>query len=242
MTELTLFHDLNLAGIKLIRRSARLLGLVALTAAPLTATASFTVYRGGLAVEAQWRKDAGMTQLDTFESYAIGAQIAALPALGLQFDRLQGGGFPVIYLHGEDDTHPYGQKHLGNFPNGINDINRFDDIIGRVTAGSVITAIGFWNGDGQDDTYVLTVFDIVGKSLGTIGARKGTFAGFISDNPVDHVSWEGHTGDGWDHLDALQTNVHAALVPEPQLLGLTALAILLCGRRRLICSLPTSEA
>ena len=114
-----------------------------------SALAAFVTYNGGTAVESDWQTDAGTTVLEDFESYAVGTQISSLPALGVDFDTLAGGGFPVIYNHGGGT--PYGPLHLANFPNGINEINRWDDIVLHVIPGVQITALGFWNGDGQSD-------------------------------------------------------------------------------------------
>ena len=161
--------------------------------------------------ESSWRTAAGTTFFEDFESYSVGETISELPTLGVGFTELSGGGFPNIYHHPEDVT-PYGRNHLGNFPHGINGINRWNDITMIVLPGYTITAVGFWNGDGQSDTLVASAYDINGAYLGEVGAFKGRFAGFISDVPISRVVFDGDTGDGWNHLDGLQTN---ATVPLP---------------------------
>jgi hypothetical protein len=189
---------------------------------------AYTTYNGGLAEESEWQLDAGVTLLEDFESYSIGTQISELPSLGVSFDTLDGGGYPHIYRHGSTTT-PYGNYHLGNFPNGINSINRWDDIIMRVLPGYEITAFGYWNGDGQSDTLIATAYDYSDNIIGSVGAFKGTFAGFISDVAISYVVFDGDTGDGWNHLDGLQTNV----VPVPAAIWLLSTGLLgLVGLRR----------
>jgi hypothetical protein len=190
---------------------------------------AFTTYNGGITTELDWRTDVGSTAFEDFESYSVGTQISELPALGIRFDSLAGGGFPNIYQHGAAVT-PYGNKHLGNFPNGFQPIDRWGDIVLHVLPGYEITAMGYWNGDGQSDTLVATVYDFSGNVLGSVGAFKGTFAGFNADVPISHVIFDGNTGDGFNHLDGLQTNV----VPIPGavwLLG-TGLIGLVAMRRK----------
>ena len=188
--------------------------------------AGFITYNGGSDAESVWQTAAGFTALDDFESYSVGAQISSLPALGIGFDTLAGGGFPTIYNHHECCVTPYGTRHLANFPNGINEINRWDDITLYVLPEYQVTALGFWNGDGQRDTLVASVYDASDNLLGSVGAYKGTFAGFISDVAIARVVFDGDTGDGWNHLDGLQTNVAARVsIPAPTTLALFFLGI-----------------
>lgn len=181
------------------------------TTASNSASAAFVTYNGNTTAESAWQTDAGSTVLENFESYAIGTQISSLPALGIGFATLAGGGHPNIYNHGGGT--PHGPLHLGNFPNGINEINRWDDIVLNVLPGSQITALGFWNGDGQSATLVATAYDSSNNVLGSVGAFHGTFAGFVSDTLISRVVFDGNTGDGWNHLDGLQTNVTPVPVP-----------------------------
>ena len=184
--------------------------------------ASFVTYSGGTSAESDWQAAAGTTLLEDFESYSIGAQISSLPALGIEFDSLGGGGFPNIYNHPPSiTTTPYGSRQLANFPNGLNEINRYDDIVLRVLPGYEITALGFWNGDGQAATLNATVYDASDNLLGSIGAFKGAFAGFTSDVAVSRIVFDGNTGDGFNHLDGLQTNasIPSSSVPEPTTTG-----------------------
>lgn len=194
-----------------------------------SSAALIATFNGGVAEENSWRSAAGITALEDFEGFPIGTQIPNLPALGVEFDTLAGGGFPQIYNHFEANS-PYGTQHLGNFPNGINAINRFDDIVLNVMSGKQITALGFWNGDGQADTLVASVFDSNMGLLGSIGAFKGTFAGFLSDVPIASVVFDGNTGDGWNHLDGLQTNsMRLVAVPVPATLPLFVPGLIMIG-------------
>ena len=86
--------------------------------------------------------------------------------------------------------------------------------------------MGFWNGDGQQDTLVAFAYDGSGALLGTAGAFSGGFAGFVSDVPIGWVRFDGNTGDGWNHLDGLQVNS----VPEPATLSLTLLGVAILAR------------
>lgn len=182
--------------------------------------------------ETLWQAAAAPTALEDFESYAVGAQISTLVGLGIDFDVLEGGGYPAIYQHGSDVT-GYGRKQLGNFPNGTNSINRWDDIVLRPSAGYDLYALGFFNGDGQYDTFRAYAYDASDQLLGSIGAYTGNFAGFTSDVPVAYVSFDGNTGDGWNHLDGLQTGVAlSGDVPEPGSFILLSIGCaVLCLRR-----------
>jgi len=193
------------------------------------ALAAFVTYTGNSAVELNWQIAAGTTTLENFESYTAGTQISSLPALGISFDPLAGGGYPQTYQFGGT---PHGPMQLGNFPNGINEINRWDDIVLRVLPGFEITALGFWNGDGQRDTLVATAYDASNNILGFVGSFKGTFAGFVSDIAISRVVFSGITGDGWNHLDGLQTNAISSVpVPAAFWLFLSGLVALLKYRR-----------
>lgn len=127
----------------------------ALALVPGPAFADFDSYVG----EAAWRVAAGTTHIEDFESYGVGTQFTQLPGLGVSFAELAGGGYPVIYQHFEPNVTPYGSKHLGNFPNGINAINRYAPIVLMPQPGLRLTALGFYNGDGQADTMVATAYD-----------------------------------------------------------------------------------
>ena len=200
---------------------ARLCGIALTVSAVLAfpaAAASFATYHD----EAQWQAAAGTSNLETFESYSVGTQVSSLPLLGVAFAEVAGGGFPVIYNHFENDT-PYGSHHLANFPQGINEINRYADIVLFPLPGREIFAIGFYNGDGQADTMVATAYGAANDVLGAVGAFKGTFAGMISSAPIAKVVFGGLTGDGWNHIDGLQV----AAVPEPSKITLVAAGLLL---------------
>ena len=191
--------------------------------------ATFTTFNGGQPAESDWRAAAGATKLEDFEAFAVGTQVPDLPALGIRFETLDGGGFPQIYNHFEPNS-PYGTQHLGNFPNGINATNRFDDIVLTVLDDAMITALGFWNGDGQADTLVATAFDADMNELGSVGAFKGTFAGFVSHTAIAMVVFDGDTGDGWNHLDGLQTNSVKKMngIAEPSTLAIFGFGLLIC--------------
>ncbi len=216
-------------------RTPKLLGIlcsVVLATAANGSSASFVTYTGDLSAETDWQAAAGTTSLEDFESYQDDTQIPILATLGIGFDPLAGGGFPNTYLFSEGP--PHGPMHLANFPNGINSINQWDDIVLYVLPGYEITALGFWNGDGQSDTLVATAYDASDNILGSVGAFKDTFAGFISDIPISRLVFSGNTGDGWNHLDGLQTNAVEA-VPLPAamwLLGSGLLGLLGITRRK----------
>ena len=55
-----------------------------------------------------------------------------------------------------------------------------------------------------------------------MGAFKSTFKGFVSMVPVAQVVFDGNTGDGWNHLDGLQTSP----VPLPAALPMLSAALL----------------
>lgn len=205
---------------------AALLGAVA-----SSAQANFTVFNGGLAAETSWQASVGATVLENFESFTEGTQIQSLPALHLTFDELAGGGYSQTYRF---NSTPHGPMQLGNFPNGINAINQWNDIFARPTAGFTLHSMGFWNGDGQSATLFAVAYDSSGNLLGSAGALNGTFAGFVSDTPVAWVKFEGDTGDGWNHLDGLQVNAVAA-IPEPETYAMLLAGLGLLGfaaRRR----------
>ncbi len=195
-----------------------------------SASASFQTFSGGLSEEAAWRSAVGTFALESFESYPDGTAIQSLPALGIRFDELAGGGYPQAYVFG---TTPYGPTHLGNFPNGINWVNQWNDIVVYPLPGATLTALAYWNGDGQADTLVARAYDSSDNLLGTIGAFHDTFAGFISSVPVAKMVFDGITGDGWNHLDGLQTSAvsgQGGAVPEPP-----TVLMLLSGALGLAC-------
>jgi hypothetical protein len=192
---------------------------VAALALSSAAHAGFGTFNGYQSAEAEWRTSVGATLLESFEDYANGTQIAQLPSLQVRFDALAGGGHPQAYAFGGT---PHGLMHLGNFPAGINAINRWNDIVMRPFPGFTLHAVGFWNGDGQADTLQAHAYDVNGLLLGSVGAFKGSFGGFISSTPVAWVRFDGQTGDGWNHLDGLQVNA----VPEPRSVLLLALGVL----------------
>ncbi|MFN0196966.1 MAG: hypothetical protein ACKVT0_09475 [Planctomycetaceae bacterium] len=205
--------------LKCIGRQRRHLFLLALLALIVDApnhdaAASVITYNGGTTEESDWQSAAAPTSLENFSSYSAGTQISSLPALGISFATLDGGGFPVTYAFGGT---PHGPMQLANFPNGINAINQFDDIVLNVLPGFQITAFGFWNGDGQSDTLTATAYDELNNVIGSVGAFKGTFGGLIADTSIASIVFDGNTGDGWNHLDGLQTNAIPAVpgVPEP---------------------------
>jgi len=210
-----------------MRRTLRIAAILLAGAAVSTpASAAFLVFDGGLSAEALWRDAAGPTALEDFESYAEGTQISSLSSVNLVFDELDGGGHSQAYRFGGT---PHGPMQLGNFPNGINEINRWDDIVARPSSGFVLRSLGFWNGDGQRDTFFAFAYDGSGALIGSVGAFSGAFAGFVSDTPIASVRFEGDTGDGWNHLDGLQVNA----VPEPSSALLLAMGVtLLAGGRR----------
>lgn len=173
--------------------------------------ATFTTFTD----EAKWQDAVGTSALEDFETQSPDDQIKSLPALNITFDELEGGGFPQIYVHDSDPT-GYGTQHLGNFPNGINTTNQFDDLVIRAGAGFELLGLGFWNGDGQTDPITATVYDAKDQVLGMISAVTGTFAGFTTDMQVSRVVFDGNTGDGWNHIDGLQTaTASAAPIPVP---------------------------
>lgn len=186
-----------------------------------SALATFTVFN----TEGAWQSTVGPTVLEDFESYTEGTQIPSLPALHLTFDELAGGGHPQAFAFGGiPNTTPYGSMHLGNFPNGVtNNINRWNDIVTRPSLGFSLFALGFWNGDGQADTLVAAAYGSQGQLLGSIGAFKGTFAGFLSDVPVAWVTFDGNTGDGFNHLDGLQVNATSIAEPNALLMMITGI-------------------
>ena len=186
------------------------------------ASAAFSTFSS----EGLWKAAAGNEKLEDFESYVLNAQITALPMLGVTFAELAGGGFPVIYRHFESNVTPYGSKHLGNFPNGINAINRYAPIVLLPQQGLQITALGYYNGDGQAATMVATAYDSNNVVLGTVGAFKGAFGGFVSATPVAKVVFGGVTGDGWNHIDGLQ--ISTAPIPEPSTLSMFGVGIIFC--------------
>jgi hypothetical protein len=201
------------------------------------AQAGLTTYAGNSTTEAAWRLAAGTTALETFESYATNSQLSELPALGIGFDTLSGGGAPNIYNHWDCCRTPYGSKQLANFPNGIGGPNQWSDIALNVLSGYEITALGFWNGDGQNATLTASIYDVSGNFIGSVGAFSGTFAGFVSDLAISRVVFGGNTGDGWNHLDGLQTNQVLAApassnVPEPSSIILLSLALAGLGATR----------
>jgi hypothetical protein len=174
--------------------------------------------------ESNWQSAAGLTALEDFQSYSAGTQITMLPNLGISFDVLAGGGHPQTYNFGGT---PHGSMQLGNFPNGINQTNRYDDIVLRSMTGYQMFGLGYWNGDGQNSTFVANAYDSSGNLLGSVGAGKGQFAGFTSGTAISRVVFVGNSPgtDGWNHLDGLQT---AVVIPEPStalLLGMGLVSI-----------------
>ena len=220
--------------------------IAVLAAAAPASAAFFSTYTGGTADETAWRTAAGSYVLETFNSFVQGTSIPSLPALGVKFDLISPTngctscppGYPAIYTH--DNNTPSGGTQLSNMPVGgfpnVNYINA--DIMLRVLPGYTITALGYWNGDPQGPM-TITVYDALDNVLGSVSAAINTsssfnsstltFAGFVSDVPFDHILFEGNTGDGYNHIDDLQTNAVVTAAPEPGAAGLFAAALLLIG-------------
>ena len=216
----TTMHRLSLRYV-----AGSLVTSAALALIPAAGHAAFNSYGN----EGTWRAAVVTFNFEDFESYAVGTQFTSLPGLGVSFAELIGGGYPNIYQHFQNTT-PYGSKHLANFPNGINAINRYAAIILMPQFGVQLTALGFFNGDGQADTMIATAYDSNDNALGSVGAFKGAFAGFVSSTPVAKVVFGGNTGDGWNHIDGLQT--HTAAVPEVSTFWMLALGVVALGAKR----------
>src|SRR5262249_53100196 len=105
--------------------------LLVVTIASSYAEAAFVTYSN----EAAWQAAASPTHLEDFESYPGGAQITTLPALGVSFEPLAGGGFPSTYFFPSGDT-THGPMHLANFLNQNPEAgHRYDDIVMNVLSG-----------------------------------------------------------------------------------------------------------
>ena len=178
----------------------------------------------------------GAVALENFEGYLAGTPISSLPGLGVAFDPLAGGGQPSTYLHPVDNT-GYGRMHLANFTNNNpTAYPRNNDIVLTVASGYLITALGFWNGDGQSSIYRADIYDASNNvtPVDFVQALSPTFAGFISDTAITKVVFLGNSvnGDGWNHLDGLQTNATVVPLPAAAWLLLSALGALGLMRRR----------
>lgn len=189
--------------------------------------------------EASWQTalgGPGAVALENFEGYLAGTPISSLPGLGVAFDPLAGGGQPSTYLHPVDNT-GYGRMHLANFTNNNpTAYPRNNDIVLTVASGYLITALGFWNGDGQSSIYRADIYDASNNvtPVDFVQALSPTFAGFISDTAITKVVFLGNSanGDGWNHLDGLQTNATVVPLPAAAWFLLSALGALgLMGRR-----------
>lgn len=221
-----------------------LLSLLAFVTAAGPASAAFITFTGGTAAETAWRTAVGTFQLETFDSYGQGNVISSLPALGVSFDLIPPNssgptpGFPAVYVHSVDNT-PSGPQQLSNMPNGgAPDANFLNaDIILRALSGFNITALGFWNGD-PNGPMVISVFDAADNLLGSVSAPANindgnAFGGFVSDVLFARISFEGTTGDGYNHIDDLQTNAsRITAVPEPGTVALISLGLFTIAARR----------
>lgn len=202
--------------------------LVAASLPVSPASAAFMTYQGDLTQETSWRAaaGAGAEPLETFDGFTAGTMIQTLPALGVGFQEIAPGLYPGVYQHGVDNT-PSDPRQLSNMPSGTpNPAYQSADIVLYVLPGFVVTAVGFWNGDPQA-AMTGSVFDASNNLLGTFAAAVAgnatNFAGFTSDVAVHRIVFEGSVGDGYNHIDDLQTNAaHIAIgeVPEPMTLSL----------------------
>lgn len=219
---------------------APVLGVATLIMSAGSASAAFITYQGGAGAQTSWQAAAGTVSLETFDGFTAGTMIQTLPGLGVGFEAIAAGLYPGVYQHGVDNT-PSEPRQLSNMPSGTpNSAYQFADIVLYVLPGFVVTAVGFWNGDPQA-AMTGSVFDASNTLLGTFSASApGTtnFAGFTSDIAVHHIIFEGNVGDGYNHIDDLQTNaariVTNSNVPEPMTLSLlgAGLAGLSWVRRR----------
>lgn len=225
---------------------APLLGIFALITGTGSASAAFITYQGGAGAQTSWQTaaGAGTEPLETFDGFTAGTMVPTLPGLGIGFEPIAAGLYPGVYQHGVDNT-PSGPLQLSNMPSGTpNPAYQNADIVLYVLPGFELTAVGFWNGDPQA-AMTGSVYDASDTLLGTFAAASpgnGTsltvnFAGFTSDIAVHRIVIEGSVGDGYNHIDDLQTNAARIVtngVPEPMTLSLlgAGLAGLSWVRRR----------
>lgn len=172
---------------------------------------TFTTYEGGPAAESAWRAAAGGPQvMETFEGYLNHQLIASIPSLHLNLEVNEPFGYPSTYF--DSSQHRTGPMNLGNF-NSATFAGQFADMVIHVDAGYVMTAFAFWNTDPQGN-YVVSAYDSNGNLLGTVSAQTfwtfESFAGFVSSVPVATLVFDGNMGDGWNHIDDVQSRTYAS--------------------------------
>ena len=220
------------------RRSGQSSGWLELLASALLcvvsapALASVTTYTD----ETAWRAAAGTYALENFDGFAAGAQVSALPSLGLSLDKLGAfDAYPAIYDNRCGADLKSGVNMLINFGYPC-DLDLKGDLVFRPLSGSNILAMGYWNTGGGDRTK-LEFFDATDAVMGSIIADYGLrFVGLVSTVAPSWIRISEDGGNKIFSIDDLQVAGQIAGgssgVPEPQTLALMLAGLMFAARGR----------
>ncbi len=208
----------------------RLLPVVVLAATAAPTLAAFIPYSGPAAsTQAAFLAGVGTpVPVETFESFAVGATVGAMPNVPAFFspEYANGSPAPLPVIFNNSPVTP--TRWIGNTQNGR---PAWSPWIIRPTAGQSIYAFGQINSQG--DWVRIQAFDAANILIGTVDAQplSHCFAGFTSTTPIAKVVITPLGNfDGTNGMD----NIHVSTtpIPAPATLALIAGLGLFPRRRR----------
>lgn len=213
----------------------------------VAASASATPYTNQAAFNAA-ASAAGTLAMESFDSYATGAQISSLPSLGIKFDPLAGSGlypvaWPVLSCGGGIASAPNAllNSSVCSIPPG----GQGDIVFRPIVFPYGVIGVGFYNAS-TDDSLVLSFYDGADNLIESLSVPGGppAFIGIVTTTAAAKFTIHPFGGNNLFALDNLQVAIAVrtdVAAPAPAaagvlIAGLMALATI--RQRRAIPSRP----